>query len=328
MELTTVSLYFSTLFLHLIDIQKPMHKETHFFVEKETKFSMENAEFSYYETNMPVHNIEFVFPKPVITMMLSGRKAISFSNIALELSPGSVFIAPSAEKIKVDIPEAKSKEPVNCIVLDVCNGFLQSFHHEIVEKQKLGWEGIQIKAEQPFSFMMTDNPAICNTMYRLYQNRINGKHTNLSFLLELNLKELAFWLFQTQARTLLLKNSDHIQGSFGEIIRFIQSHLSEKIQVHTLAKMACMSEPQFYKRFKETFGLSPIDYVNLKRIQHAKQLLTSSKVLVREVAFTCGFNSLEHFSRVFSQYNDGLSPKEFSLKQEQGVFNKQKSSIL
>ena len=71
--------------------------------------------------------------------------------------------------------------------------------------------------------------------------------------------------------------------------------------------MVSLSRSQFYKYYHDFFGLSPMQDVNLARIEKAKVLLTNENYKVTEVAQMVGYSSIHHFSRTFREHV-GMSP--------------------
>lgn len=59
--------------------------------------------------------------------------------------------------------------------------------------------------------------------------------------------------------------------------------------------------------FKAKFGLSPVQYRNAARLEHAKNLLRDPKRTIAEAAYDAGFNDPAYFSRKFHQRN-GVAP--------------------
>lgn len=63
--------------------------------------------------------------------------------------------------------------------------------------------------------------------------------------------------------------------------------------------------------FKAEMGISPTDYLTEKRIECAKTLLKSGKVLsVTQIAYACGFYDSNYFTRLFKQ-NVGMVPTDY-----------------
>ncbi len=82
-----------------------------------------------------------------------------------------------------------------------------------------------------------------------------------------------------------------------------------------LAKQSGVSEVYFRKRFKDTYGVSPHQYLLDIRIRHAKALLSEQATTVTVVSEACGFSSVYHFCRAFKQIT-GQTPTEFAKTEE------------
>lgn len=80
--------------------------------------------------------------------------------------------------------------------------------------------------------------------------------------------------------------------------------------VESLAETAAMSRSAFAERFTESFGRSPMNFVNHVRMQRAAQLLAVENLSIDDIARTVGYSSRSHFSRAFKDHS-GLPPKDF-----------------
>ncbi len=82
------------------------------------------------------------------------------------------------------------------------------------------------------------------------------------------------------------------------------------LRVPTLAALACVSEANFIRTFKATFGETPHRYLQRRRIERAMYLLRTSPMSVTDVCMESGFSGLGTFSRTFRDIV-GESPSEF-----------------
>lgn len=89
------------------------------------------------------------------------------------------------------------------------------------------------------------------------------------------------------------------------------------LDVETLASIACVSESNFIRSFKATFGETPHRYLQRRRIERAMYLLRASELSVTDVCMQCGFSSLGTFSRTFSEIV-GESPSAFRARGKLG----------
>ncbi|MDF2721996.1 MAG: hypothetical protein K0Q59_1671 [Paenibacillus sp.] len=98
-----------------------------------------------------------------------------------------------------------------------------------------------------------------------------------------------------------------------DICLYVHNHLSEPLHPSALAKRAFVSAGHFRYLFRETFGVSPSDYIRQARIQKAQEMLQSSTLSVKSIAEATGFADYRKLIRVFKQEN-GISPTEFRKK--------------
>ncbi|MBE7038179.1 MAG: helix-turn-helix domain-containing protein [Ruminococcaceae bacterium] len=64
------------------------------------------------------------------------------------------------------------------------------------------------------------------------------------------------------------------------------------------------------KKFKEEYGISPLEYLTEKRMEKAAALLETNYFSVKEIAKRCGFENEKYFSTVFKKHF-GVSPSKF-----------------
>jgi AraC family transcriptional regulator, arabinose operon regulatory protein len=81
-------------------------------------------------------------------------------------------------------------------------------------------------------------------------------------------------------------------------------------RVSTLARLCRMSEPHFYRKFKEATGSTPIDWLRRERINHARRRLLESGDPIKQIAVQVGYNDPFFFSRDFKRYT-GVAPKHY-----------------
>jgi AraC-like DNA-binding protein len=85
----------------------------------------------------------------------------------------------------------------------------------------------------------------------------------------------------------------------GNSVDFMHSHLSEPLQVSTLASVANISASHFFAMFKRLMGCAPIEFFISLRMRRACDLLDETALSVKEVAATLGYDDQFYFSRVF-----------------------------
>ena len=100
------------------------------------------------------------------------------------------------------------------------------------------------------------------------------------------------------------------QLRLNKVLNHIINHLHEKITVAELAKLMCLSTDHFSILFKKIMGLRPNEYLQLRRIEQAQIMLSTTDMPIQEIARKVGIESPSRFSSLFSQYNH-MSPGQY-----------------
>ena len=94
---------------------------------------------------------------------------------------------------------------------------------------------------------------------------------------------------------------------------YIRTHLSDKITLADISWHLHCSTVTVTEHFKKEFGLTVMEYVTKKRIEHAQKLLRETDQTIKEVAALSGFPDTEYFSRCFKKMH-GCPPGEWKRK--------------
>ena len=95
-----------------------------------------------------------------------------------------------------------------------------------------------------------------------------------------------------------------------DVSNYIKHHLSEKLTLEKLAKVANLSPIYFHKLFCERFGKTPNKYIWEHRIAAAKLALLSDNVSIADVAEDCGFSTQSYFNNKFKEAT-GMTPLKY-----------------
>lgn len=100
-------------------------------------------------------------------------------------------------------------------------------------------------------------------------------------------------------RKTLGRGVDTLPPGVNAAIRLIESNLSEPLPVPEIARQVGISQRQLERQFNQAMGCSVVQFGLLLRLQHARVLLISTDLGVREISAASGFNSLSHFAYAF-----------------------------
>lgn len=93
-------------------------------------------------------------------------------------------------------------------------------------------------------------------------------------------------------------------------VNLLSERMSEDVRIEELAKELGISAAYLQRLFRQVHGMTIIDYLNRMRIERAKLLLLNTDDPVVEIAMEAGFNSRQHFTRVFTSL-EGIPPQEY-----------------
>ncbi|MFZ6010338.1 MAG: helix-turn-helix transcriptional regulator [Bacteroidota bacterium] len=80
---------------------------------------------------------------------------------------------------------------------------------------------------------------------------------------------------------------------------YITLHFTSDISLMEVAEYCCVSPFHFSRIFKTFTNYSPHQFLLNIRLKNAEMLLSNSTMPVADVAFSSGFNSIEHFTAAF-----------------------------
>ena len=93
-------------------------------------------------------------------------------------------------------------------------------------------------------------------------------------------------------------------------VEYINSHLHEAIFVSGLAEMVGLNASYLSVLFKREVGLNISEYVIVKRMEAAQNMLRYSDFSLSEISDILHFSSYSHFARTFRKHF-GTSPKQY-----------------
>lgn len=94
-----------------------------------------------------------------------------------------------------------------------------------------------------------------------------------------------------------------------KMLTYIYENYAESVTLENIAKAANISRSEAGRCFHKYMGCSPIEALIQYRLQTAHRLLSEKAFSIQEVSFSCGFNSVNYFSRQFKK-TYGYTPSQ------------------
>lgn len=112
-----------------------------------------------------------------------------------------------------------------------------------------------------------------------------------------------------------IDSNDQALSRLAQAMTYIDIHLSEPLRLEEIARQSAMSKAYFSTMFKKYNGLSPWDYITIKRVEMAIEMLEKTDFTKLEIATLCGFNSSANFYKAFARIT-GKKPGDYSCSKE------------
>lgn len=139
------------------------------------------------------------------------------------------------------------------------------------------------------------------------------KETGYELAVSILIRQILLLLLRGDDRKVLAIQDDFERIRLKPVLDYIEAHLTDRIQVEEVCKIANMSYYYFVKYFKKTIGLSFTEYVNYRKVKWAERILLTKDLSISEVGERIGMPNMAHFYKMFKKYND-CSPKQYQRK--------------
>lgn len=124
----------------------------------------------------------------------------------------------------------------------------------------------------------------------------------------------------------LIRNSEHsVENTenrkksgltqIAEALDYVKAEYAALIKIEDLAKVCHMSETHFRRIFENYMNMSPMDYINLTRVQKACDIMKKTNDSMDVVAQKVGFATTSTFNRNFKKFLN-TSPYQWKIKPE------------
>ena len=239
-----------------------------------------------------IENQKTSFPKHFhetfcISLIHTGVEQIDFENQSLFTEAGSISITNPYEIHSNPVIEDKSH--LNFDTIYIPNELMQA----ILNGENIKFVNRQIKSKK------------ANQLFLELKNALDTKNDKV---IEFTLSQ-----FVNVLKLYSQENEKEYSGlnfdSFSKINDYIENHIYDKIQLNELSKIANINKFGFAKKFKASTGMTPMNYILMRKIFSSKKAINSSSELT-EIAYQYNFTDMAHFSKTFKRFI-GISPKKY-----------------
>lgn len=183
----------------------------------------------------------------------------------------------------------------------------------------IGYKGRNMDDRMRFNFLSLEKPVyhvgFSNDIVHLYKSAITTakeEAVHSQQILAGIVNNLLGLMYSLERKMELSRKSGYMDMINKARLR-IREGVEEKITVQEIATELGSSYSNFRKLFKEYTGLSPAFYQQDLKLQRAKELLSTTDLSIKEIAYRLNFDSPDYFSSKFKA-KIGCKPSEYRAK--------------
>lgn len=103
---------------------------------------------------------------------------------------------------------------------------------------------------------------------------------------------------------------ENVSSAVAACKRYIFNHMYEELTLEKLSGLVHMNPSYLSRHFKKETGTSITDYIQAKRIEEAKKLLTLTSCSISDIYSRLNFSDQSYFTKVFKKIV-GVTPKQY-----------------
>ncbi|MEE0867826.1 MAG: AraC family transcriptional regulator [Clostridia bacterium] len=244
-----------------------------------------------------------------ITMVLSGCGIYAAKSAEFDFKKGDVFFFSTDEIHWIK----KLNEPATFLNIHFEPRFIWSdtfgisnaglikifFNRKGIPLNKLNTSGESISTIQKLIFDI--------------DNEISSKKAEYATMVKIHLVNILIEMIRSydgKLDELDISSNSQALRSIENAINYIDSNLESDITLDALSDAAHMSKTYFCSQFKKLNGISPWEYITIKRIERSIMLMESTNLTKLEIAIKCGYNNTSNFYHAFKRVT-GKSPRDY-----------------
>lgn len=193
--------------------------------------------------------------------------------------------------------------PLEYIVLGI-DGLSFSFENIATAQDGLSMQ-TDFGAVYKYNMQSSNVYAYLNIMLEEISHKKENYETVCQNLLEI----LLVCMLRNDNLSIVQEDRNLLNRECTQIRNYLDANYAEDITLDTLAALTHMNKFYMAHAFTKYAGMSPISYLQQKRVQEARSLLESTNCSIAQISNILGFSSQSYFSQVFKK-STGKTPNQ------------------
>ena len=272
----------------------------------------ENSLLTVFRSSLPVQNDMFAEHHHTafeITMVLSGSGKYSTKATQFNFTEGDIFFFSTDEFHWIESLESNA-EFINI-----------HFEPRYIWSENFGFSNKELikiffsRKKNPLNKIPNTSEVsqiIRDLMFRI-EKEISTKKPEYETMLKIHLVNILVEIirsYEGQLSQFEISYSTESLKYMEAALNYIDEYLDTELTLEVLADVAHMSKTYFCGQFRKLNGISPWEYITIKRIERAIMLIESTNLSRLEIALKCGYNNTSNFYYAFKRIT-GKTPGDY-----------------
>ncbi|WP_456405803.1 AraC family transcriptional regulator [Thiolapillus sp.] len=275
-------------------------------IENRVGFTGEDSEVAIYDTYEAATRVHLDAEELLFCGMISGRKIMHHPDDPADSSgtvflPHESFVVAPGEAVEIDFPDATLDNPTTCLTVEISRDKVTQVSERLIESLAMPEVAEQWQFGNPVlhTHHNSETQRLLNRLIKLFMEN----HPDRDLLIDLNVTELIIRLLRHKTRDFLLTwcSRDPEANALIAALDWINSTLSQPLDIARLCRHAGLSRSRLYVEFKEKIGCSPMELQQQLRLKRAAERIRNGEAITA-VAYDLGFKSPSHFCRRFKAF--------------------------
>lgn len=156
-------------------------------------------------------------------------------------------------------------------------------------------------------FINVKDPALVEGMFQSIIANENEPSLNSKLEQKADILKLISYYIKSSDKTSVDLNYDN---RIAYVISYIENNLSKNLTIEELSDILHFHPSYFIRFFRAATGVTPLTFIQQKRISLAQRLLLDKNMSIQDISATAGFSNPHYFSHYFKKAT-GLTPSEY-----------------
>ncbi|MDR2469984.1 MAG: AraC family transcriptional regulator [Tannerella sp.] len=275
-------------------------KDTPAFVLLNIGYAVHQADWNYKHVNSPFARIYSV---------REGQAKLHLQNRSYELTPGHLYFIPPFTLHSYECHDYYALYYIHVYESPFSSfRMMEDYHFPVeIEDSALDVQLVErLLAINPGRELTQYDPSDYDNSSTLMRMIMRDAHTPVHVMYEN--RGILFQLLSRFFRYASPKYqaTDRIRRT----LHYIGENIDRPIHISELLEICCLSKDHFIRLFKKEMQVTPVEYINQKKIEKAQWMVIAGRQPMKDIAYGLSFESVSYFNRLFRKYT-GMTPKEY-----------------